>query len=266
MYAGQARFLLPVALALFIPLGLVDAASDHMQELEADELTAGQFVELALAVGLQTASSTLGEVLYAGIAMAAVTESMEGRPRPPLGRVLRGLPYGPLVAVDVLFSLGLGIGIALLIVPGMVFFGRYILAAPLLEIERRGVRAAFRRSRSISRGHEVSLLVLLGGLWLATDALTNLLQAGGVWSLGDTFVTDWLIAVVISLAVTPVWAVAACVVAWRLLQTVQAAEPAAAVRACQPPRDAGARGVSPRPRHTQQCRTSCGGEIEARWT
>lgn len=214
----QAGFLLPLALLLFVPLGLVDALGEHGGELEADELSAGELAAFALAVVLQVATATLGEVFYAGVAMAAVTESMEGRARASIGGVMRELPYGRLIVVDVLFAVGLAVGLALLVVPGLIIFARYILAAPVVEIERRGVTESFRRSRELSRGHALGLLLLLGGLWLVTDALTSALQDGGLWALGESLLADWAIAVVIGVIITPLWAVMLCVVTWRLVQ------------------------------------------------
>ena len=37
VYVEQARFLLPVALVLFVPLGLIEAWAEHTFELEAEE-------------------------------------------------------------------------------------------------------------------------------------------------------------------------------------------------------------------------------------
>jgi hypothetical protein len=223
VYVEQAGFLLPVAILLFVPLGLVDALGEHAGEIDAGELEWGELAALFAAVVLQVASATVGEVFYAGVAMAAVTESMEGRPRASIGQVMRTLPYARLIAVDVLFALGLAVGLALLVVPGLIFFARYILAAPVVEIERRGVTDSFRRSRELSRGRALSLLLLLGGLWLLTDGLTSALQDGGLWALGQSLLSDWIIAIVVGVVVTPLWAVAACVVAWRLVQPERSA-------------------------------------------
>jgi hypothetical protein len=223
VYVEQAAFLLPVAILLFVPLGLVDALGEHAGEFDANELEWGELAALFAAVVLQVASATVGEVFYAGVAMAAVTESMEGRPRASIGRVIRTLPYARLIAVDVLFALGLAVGLALLVLPGLIFFARYILGAPLVEIERRGVTDSFRRSRELSRGRALSLLLLLGGLWLLTDGLTSALQDGGLWALGESLLSDWIIAIVVGVVVTPLWAVAACVVAWQLVQPERSA-------------------------------------------
>jgi hypothetical protein len=226
VYVQQAGFLLPVAILLFVPLGLLDAIGEHGGEIDADGLEPGELAALLGAVVLQVATAAIGEIFYAGVAMTAVTESMERRPRASIGRVMRTLPYGRLIVVDVLFAIGLGIGLALLIVPGLIFFARYILVAPVVETERGGVAGSFRRSRDLARGHAVALLVLLGGLWLLTDALTSLLQDGGLWALGESLAADWAIAVVVGVAVTPIWAVAVCVVAWRLIHYSSAARTA----------------------------------------
>ena len=217
VYVEQARFLLPVALVLFVPLGFIEAWGEHAFELEADDLDAGQLAGLIVAVVVQVTTSSLGEVFYAGVVMSAVSESMEGHRRPPIGRLLRTLPYGGLIVVDILFSLGFAFGLVLLVVPGLIFFARYVLAAPLLELEHAGVRPAFRRSRELARGHKLALLLLLGGLWLATDLLSSVLGEGGASTLGESLTADWAIATVIELLITPIWAVAVCVVTWRLL-------------------------------------------------
>jgi hypothetical protein len=217
VYVEQARFLLPVAVVLFVPLGFIEAWAEHAFELEADDLDAGQVAGLIVAVVVQVATSSLGEVFYAGVVMSAVSESMEGHRRAPVGKLLRTLPYGGLIVVDILFSLGFAVGLVLLVVPGLMFFARYVLTAPLLELEHSGVRAAFSRSRELARGHALGLLLLLGGLWLATDLVSSLLGEGGASTLGESLTADWAIATVIELLITPIWAVAVCVVTWRLL-------------------------------------------------
>jgi hypothetical protein len=218
VYVEQAGFVLPVAVLLFIPLGLVEAAGEHLFELETEDLDVAKLAVLIPAAVAQVATSAFGEVFFAGVVMAAVSESMDGRMRPPLGTLVRTLPYGGLIAVDLLFSFGLALGLVLLIVPGLIFFARYVLAGPLLKLERTGVRGAFRRSRELARGHALALLMLLGGLWLATDLVSSYLGEGGGLSFGESLLGDWAVATVVELLVTPIWAVGVCVVTLRLLQ------------------------------------------------
>jgi hypothetical protein len=218
VYVEQIRFLLVVALLLFVPFGLVDALAGSLIELEIEEdASVGQVLGLAAGIMLQIATASFGEVFYAGMAMAAVTESMEGKPRSSIGRLLRSLPVGRLVAVDLISSFGLALGLVLLVVPGLMLFARYVLAAPVLKIEGLSVGAAFRRSSELSRGHRWFVLLLLGGLYLLTEGLTALLQDGAVEAIGHSLPSDWAIAVVVGVVVTPVWAVGLCVVAWTLI-------------------------------------------------
>jgi hypothetical protein len=223
VYAEQARFVLPVALLLFVPLGLVEALAEHAFELESEDVEWDQIAKLVPALLGQLAAASLGEVFFAGVVMSAVTESMEGRPRPRLRTLARTLPFGGLIVVDILFSLGLAFGLVLLIVPGLVFFTRYVLAAPLLEVEHGGVRRAFRRSRSLARGHALALLLLLGGVWLATELLASYLRENGGTALGESLTADWAIGIVVGVLIAPFWAVALCVVTWRLLQLERSA-------------------------------------------
>jgi hypothetical protein len=218
VYVEQIRFLLVVALLLFVPFGLVDALAGSLIEVEAEEdASVGQVLGLAAGIMLHIATASFGEVFYAGMAMAAVTESMEGKPRSSIGRLLRSLPVGRLVAVDLISSFGLALGLVLLVVPGLMLFARYVLAAPVLKIEGLSIGAAFRRSSELSRGHRWFVLLLLGGLYLVTEGLTAVLQDGAVEAIGHSLPSDWAIAVVVGVVITPVWAVGLCVVAWTLI-------------------------------------------------
>lgn len=220
VYREQAGFLIGVALLVFIPLGLVEAVAERYEEVEVDdEDVAGSAILTALvAASVHTASGSLGEEFYAGVVMAAVAQSVVGKARPPLLTVMRTTPYLRLIATSVLFSIGLGIGLALLIVPGLVFFAWYVLAAPLIKIEGLGVRAAFRRAHELERGSFIGVLLLVGSVYLLSEGLTTVLQESGGGVLGHSLVADWAVAVVVSVIVLPIWAVAVDVTAWRLLQ------------------------------------------------
>ena len=202
---------------LFVAFGLLDAVGERLWEVDADALSWPEFGGVAAALFAQAATTMAGDVFYAGVAMARVSESIEGGAPADLGTLARELPYGRLIAVDLLFSLGLALGLVLLIVPGVVFFIRYVMAAPVLETEHLRVRQAFRRSRELARGNSFSVLVLVGGLYLLTGGLTSALQSGGLWTLGESFLSDWMIAVVVGVVVTPVWAVGLNVVTLRLI-------------------------------------------------
>jgi len=59
----------------------------------------------------------------------------------------------PRNAVSILAALGIGIGLVLLIVPGLVLLTLWSVVAPVAVIERPGVFSAFGRSRELVRGY-----------------------------------------------------------------------------------------------------------------
>jgi hypothetical protein len=218
VYREQAGFLIRVALLVFVPLGLVESVAERYEEFESEEVRGSELAAALAAVFVHTVSGSLGEEFYAGVAMAVVAQSMVGKERPPLRTVMRTTPYLRLIATSLLFSLGLGLGLALFVIPGVVFFAWFVLAAPLVKIEGLGVRAAFRRSRQLERGSFWPVLLLVGSVYLLSEGLTTALQEGGGGFLGHSLAADWAVAVVVSVALLPLWAVAVDVTAWRLVQ------------------------------------------------
>ncbi len=225
VYREQAGFLIPVALLVFVPLGLVEAAAERYEEFETEEIRGSELAAVLAAVFVHTTSGSVGEEFYAGVVMAGVAQSMAGKERPPLLTVMRTTPYLRLIATSVLFSIGLGLGLALFVVPGLVFFAWFVLAAPLVKIEGLGVRAAFRRSRQLERGSFWPVLLLVGSIFLLSELLGSGLREGGGGVLGHSLAADWVVAVVASVVVLPLWAVALDVTAWRLLQMERSPAP-----------------------------------------
>jgi hypothetical protein len=70
-----------------------------------------------------------------------------------------------------LASFGIGVGLVLLVVPGLVFMTWWALLVPAIVLERQGLFAAFARSRELVRGYgrAVFAVLLLTGI-LATVA------------------------------------------------------------------------------------------------
>ena len=141
---------------------------------------------------------------------------MVGKERPPLPPS-RTTPYLRLIATCCCSRWG-WLGLSLFVVPGLVFFAWFVLAAPLVKIEGLGVRAAFRRSRQLERGSFWPVLLLVGSVYLLSEGLSTALQEAGGGVLGHSLAADWAVAVVVSVAVLPLWAVAVDVTAWRLVQ------------------------------------------------
>ena len=94
-------------------------------------------------------------VLYQGMVVKLVQDVQDGRRDHSVGELLRSVEpvFWPLLAVSVLFGIGVGIGFVLLIIPGLVLLVIWSVVAPVTVLERPGVFAAFGRSRELVRGN-----------------------------------------------------------------------------------------------------------------
>jgi MFS family permease len=86
--------------------------------------------------------------------VSLVHDVQDGRRDSSVGELFRavGPVLGPLIGASLLYGLGVGIGFFLLIVPGCILLTIWAVIAPAIVIEKRGVFAAFGRSRELVRG------------------------------------------------------------------------------------------------------------------
>lgn len=213
-YRANPRLLIAAAFIISIPIGLAEAAAHATPEIEGNE---GIEVPLAsLAALALSITVTLGDVFFTGVVATVVGEYRTGVRR-QLIEIARALRYRQLIAVDLIFALMVGVGLLLLIVPGVVVFGWYVLAAAVVEIEDRGVRDSFRRSRELVRGNFWRVLALLAPTMLVADALGELLQAIGPNLAGEGFWGDFVGATLAETATVPLFALAAVVTTHHLI-------------------------------------------------
>lgn len=172
MFRSHYRRVALVALIIFIPPQLLAVALGSIREsLESEP---GLVRGLGYVVGLLivTFVRLLGPVVYAGYLDEAVgQEHFRGR-RHRLADVLRMLPWGRLLAADLIVVVGATIGLALLIVPGVVWLTAVALVGPVIVQERHGLRGGFRRTLQLSRDGWRMILLLVVTLIVA-EALVH---------------------------------------------------------------------------------------------
>jgi hypothetical protein len=221
MYFDLAPLLLPASAVIYVPLGALDALGDHFDHAKIEHF---DFLGGLLLVGAagQFALAALGDVFFSGF-VAAVVLARTGTVRHSLKETLLRLPYIRLILADLLITIGTVVGLVLLLVPGVVFFVWSSVAAPVIKIEDRKVFAAIKRSRRLVRGSFWTVLILLGGLYLASNTLTSMAQdfAGSV--IGHRFLSHWVAAEALGVIVEPVVAVATVVIALELIELHPAA-------------------------------------------
>jgi hypothetical protein len=220
-YRGNFALLIGTALVVFVPVGFLEALTHDLQNVELGDGTAA--LEVVSAAVLVTLTATLGEVFYAGL-VAAVA----GRHRDPtsnlrhraseVAAILRRLPVLRLLAIDLLFVAVVVGGFIALIVPGVIFFTWFVLAAPVAEIEDLRIRTAFSRSRGLVRGSFWRVLAILVPVMIVGDQFGAWLLDSGPWVLGDGFLGDWLGAVLSEGLTAPFFALAAVVTTHHLIE------------------------------------------------
>jgi hypothetical protein len=137
----------------------------------------------------------------------ALTRPHDDKP-PTLFEVARGIRYRRLIVVDLIFGALVALGSLAFVVPGVLFFVYLGLAAPVVEIEHRGVRDALTRSFRLVRGNFWLVFAVLVPIEIFSDAMTGL--ATNLHLLfGDSLVGEWLVDTATNIVLTPFYAVAA---------------------------------------------------------
>lgn len=207
-YWRWAPSLIVLAIAVFVPLGLlhaitVDAEIGSIGFSEGFKLLAAIGAVLAIA-----ATGLIGEVFYTGAVAISLTHREQGR-TPSVREIASMINYGPLIAIDLIYGALVAIGLIFFLVPGFLAFVWLGLTAPVVEIEHRGIRAAFRRSVRLVRGRFWTVALVLIPIELLGDGLTDLATSLTHGLFGSELVCEWIADVIANVAFTPFYAVAA---------------------------------------------------------
>jgi hypothetical protein len=216
-YAKWARSLLLLAVVVFVPLGLVHAITVHADIGSLDFGAGLRIFALTAALIALTATGLFGEVLYTGVVAISLTHPHDGAP-PSLREIARQVNYRRLIAIDLIYAAIVALGLVAFVVPGVLAFVYLGLAAPVVEIEHRGVRAAFARSVQLVRGRFWVVLLVLVPIEIVGDAITDLATGAAHNLLGESLLAEWVADAFTNIAFTPFYAVAAVLIAVDLIR------------------------------------------------
>lgn len=196
LYRKHAVHLLGIALAVYVVVAVIAGL---------------------LAFGLGGLGKLLAEVVETCAAFlleAALVKSVqqvrEGKPKLSVGQTIRSvLPDLWSVAVaSIAAAVAIWIGLLIVLVPGLYLLTIWAVVMPVLVIERRGVLAAFERSRKLVRGHGWQvfgtlvllflILILVGVVFGTFFVMVPDAVRGGL----GTIVTGTLVAPYIAVVVT----------------------------------------------------------------
>ena len=158
-YRDNAGVLLPVAFWLFLVVAILNGIADSSLFL----------LLVASVVGIAAGT------LYQGMVVNLVRDVEDGRRDFSAGELLNSAaPFIlPLIGAGILAGLAIGIGLILLIVPGLILLTIWAGIAPVIVVEKSPVMAAFGRSRELVRGNGwqvfgaivvAFLIVIVGGI------------------------------------------------------------------------------------------------------
>ena len=174
------------------------------------ELFLGSVASLSIAL-LFWALATV----YQGMVVKLVQDVQDGRRDHSVGELIASVEpvVLPLIAVSILFGIGVGIGFLLLIVPGLFLLVIWAVVAPVTVLERPGITAAFGRSRELVRGNGRAVFSVIVIVYLAVVVISLAVGIGST-SLGVVAraIVNWAVTV----ALAPVPALSASVLYFAL--------------------------------------------------
>ncbi len=202
IYGAEVGILLPVAFWLFLVVAIVDSL-------------VGQ--NLAL-LPLEFAVSIVIGTLYQGVVVGLVREVHDGRRDLSAGDLIRSaMPVVlPLIGAGLLSGLGIGVGTALLIVPGLILLTIWAVIAPVIVIERYGVMDSFGRSRELVRGNGwpvFGVLIVAFLIAIVGNLALNAIGAG----IANGALVRIVFTAIASTFTAPIAALAAAVLYFRLV-------------------------------------------------
>jgi hypothetical protein len=171
VYRRHWRFLVPAAIVVLLPQSIADA---FLEGFEVEHLRT--FADFATVGGalVTAAVNFFGQAVYAGLAAAAVIDWRAGRPLPRLSELVRAMPIGRLIVLDIVITVLFAIGFALLIVPGLIVLTYIAISPAVMKIEHLGVQGALSRSIELVRGRAWQVFVTAIGAIILSEIAVEL--------------------------------------------------------------------------------------------
>lgn len=184
--------------------------------LYAIQLVAYLLLGSSASVALTILLLALG-VLYQGIVVELVQDLQDGRRDHSVAELIRRVEpvFWSLVAVSILFGLGVAVGLFFLLIPGLILLVMWSVVAPVTVIERPGVFAAFRRSQELVRGNGWNVFAVIVVVFLAVIVISVavVLLASPLGPVGQALV-QWAVNAVLA----PLTALSASVIYFALVR------------------------------------------------
>jgi hypothetical protein len=144
-------------LAVAITVSVLAVGAEILADHLADPTSTWQE---AVAAVITEGIGVLGTVFVSGFLCRLTGESGHGRRPVTIGQVLRTLPWGRLVAADLIVATAIVVGTLALVIPGLIAATLLAITGPVVEIEDQKVRAGLRRSGHLVRPYFFRVFLL----------------------------------------------------------------------------------------------------------
>jgi hypothetical protein len=204
IYRDQFTLLIPAALVVFVPVAIISGLV-----YAGDTGILGALIVAAI--------GTIATYWFQGMVVEAARDILDGRRDHTVGSLVRAaVPViGPLVVAGILAGIAIGIGLLLLIVPGLFLLTIWAVLAPVIVVERKDAMSSFGRSRELVRGHGWQVFGVIVILFLLQFLVTGVIQALAN-SVADSVVGYSVADLIVRLLVAPLSALAAAVLFFEL--------------------------------------------------
>lgn len=173
-YRTHWLFLILAALVVLLPQSLADGFLSH---LELNGIHRPEDVAILAAAPITVVVNLFGQAFYAGLTAAAVIEWRAHRPLPNIRALLRTVPLGTLVLLDLVLTLGSAIGLVLLVIPGLIWLTWFSISPAIVKFEHEGVWGSMRRSRELVRGNFWRVMWIVVGTIFVTEIAVSAIGA-----------------------------------------------------------------------------------------
>jgi hypothetical protein len=213
IYGAQAGVLLPIAFWLFLVVAIVNALVGTGSLL---------LLPLVLAVG------TIAGTLYQGVVVNLVRDVQGGQRGSSAGDLVNAaMPMIlPLIGAGLLSGIAIGVGLILLLVPGLILVTIWAVIAPVIVVEHSGVMDSFGRSRELVRGNGwpvLGAIVSAGVIVLVASVVFGAIASG----VANGVLVRIVFSAIAATITAPVSALVASVIYFRLKEIEGSAAPAA---------------------------------------
>jgi hypothetical protein len=183
-----------VAVIAYLPLVLLDRA-------QAVATTSGDLTLTFILTAVSFILLMVLSMLSQAVILQAAFRDMRNQPVNLTESLRIGLRrFFPIVGLALLTGLLVGLGVLLLIVPGLILYTMWFVGLPVCVVERLGPWTSMKRSAELTKGHRWKIFGLLVLLMLVSILVSGLTEFG----LGA--LAGAIVALIGKLIVTSIWA------------------------------------------------------------